>query len=57
MSLGKALQSPSLVHVKPRKDMNNVSCRCDMTNTVESGVKHYSINIEQTPRHESTLTL
>ena len=25
------LQSPSLVLVKPRKDMNNLSCRCDMT--------------------------
>ena len=31
VSLGKTLQSPSLVLVKPRKDMNNVSCRCDMT--------------------------
>ena len=31
MSLGKTLQSPSLVLVKPRKDMNNVSCHCDMT--------------------------
>ena len=31
VSLGKTLQSPSLVLVKPRKDMNNVSCRRDMT--------------------------
>ena len=31
VSLGKTLQSPSLVLVKPRKDMNNVSCRCDLT--------------------------
>ena len=31
VSIGKTLQSPSLVPVKPRKDMNNVSCRCDMT--------------------------
>ena len=31
VSLGKTLQSPSLVLVKPRKDMNNVSCHCDMT--------------------------
>ena len=28
------LQSPSLVLVKPRKDMNNVSCRRDMTEIV-----------------------
>ena len=27
VSLGKILQSPSLVLVKPRKDLNNVSCR------------------------------
>ena len=33
MSLGTTLGSPSLVLVKPRKHMNNVSCRrdCDMT--------------------------
>ena len=31
MYLGKTLQSPSLVLVKPRKDMNNMSCRRDMT--------------------------
>ena len=31
VSLGKTLQSPSLVLMKPRKDMNDVSCRCDMT--------------------------
>ena len=31
VSLGKTLQSPSLVLVKPRKDMNKVSCRRDMT--------------------------
>ena len=31
VSLGKTLQSPSLVLVKPRKDMNNVSCCSDMT--------------------------
>ena len=30
VSFGKTLQSPSLVLVKPRKDMNNVSCRRDM---------------------------
>ena len=30
-SLGKTLQSPSLVVVKPRKDMDNVSCRPDIT--------------------------
>ena len=24
--------------------MNNVNCRRDITNTVESGVKHHSIN-------------
>ena len=27
----KTLQRPSLVLVKPRKDMNNVSCRRDIT--------------------------
>ena len=31
VSLGKTIQSLSLVLVKPRKDMNNVSCRHDMT--------------------------
>ena len=31
MSLGKTLQSYSLVLVKPGKDMNSVSCRHDMT--------------------------
>ena len=31
VSLGKTLQSPSLVLVKLRKDMNNVSCHRDMT--------------------------
>ena len=31
VSLGKTLQSPSLVLVKPKKDMNNVSCCSDMT--------------------------
>ena len=31
MSLGKTLQSPSLVLVKPRKDIKSVSCRHDMT--------------------------
>ena len=30
-SLGKTLQSSSLVLEKPRKDKNNVSCRRDMT--------------------------
>ena len=29
--LGKDTSEPSLVLVKPRKDMNNVSCRGDMT--------------------------
>ena len=31
VSLGKTLESPSLVLVKPGKDMNSVSCRRDMT--------------------------
>ena len=31
VSLGKTLQSPSLVLVQPRKDINNVSRRRDMT--------------------------
>ena len=31
VSLGKTPQSPSLVLVKPRKAMNIVSCRRDMT--------------------------
>ena len=31
VSLGKTLQSPSLVLVKPRKDMNNVSFCHDVT--------------------------
>ena len=31
VSLGNTLQSPSLVPVKPRKDMNNVNCGRDMT--------------------------
>ena len=29
--LGQDTSEPSLVLVKPRKDMNNVNCRCDMT--------------------------
>ena len=29
--LGQDTSEPSLVLVKPRKDMNNVSCRPDMT--------------------------
>ena len=39
--LGQDTSEPSLVLVKPRRDMNNVICRRDM---VESGVKHHSIN-------------
>ena len=35
---------PSLVLVKPRKDMNNVSFCDDMTETLERGVKHHSFN-------------
>ena len=31
VSSGKTLQSPSLVPIKPRKDMNNVSSRRDVT--------------------------
>ena len=31
VSLGKTFHSPSLVPVKPSKDMNNVSCQRDMT--------------------------
>ena len=31
VTLGKTLRSPSLVLVKPRKDMNNVNCCRDMT--------------------------
>ena len=31
VSLGKTLQSPSLVLVKPKKDMNNVSCGRNVT--------------------------
>ena len=31
VSFGKTLQSPSLVLVRPRKDINNVSCCRDMT--------------------------
>ena len=27
-----------------QEDMNNVNCRRDMTNTVERGIKHHSIN-------------
>ena len=31
VSFGKTLQRPSVVLVKPRKDMNNANCRRDMT--------------------------
>ena len=31
VSLGKTIQRPRIALVKPRKDMNNVSCRRDMT--------------------------
>ena len=48
VSLGKTLQSPNLVLVEPRKDMNNVSWCHDMTeillqavyNTIQSINKH-----------------
>ena len=36
--LVKTLRSPNLVLVKPRKDMDNVSCRCDMTEILLKGV-------------------
>ena len=45
--LGQDTSEPSLVLVTPRKDMNNVSCRRDMTEigpTVKSGVKNHSLN-------------
>ena len=38
--LGQDTSEPSLALVRPRKDMNNVIYRRDMT---ESGVKHHSI--------------
>ena len=47
VSLGKTLQSPSLVLLKPREDMNNVSCCHGMTekmlkaaqNTIQSIIR------------------
>ena len=45
VSLGKTFQSPSLVMVKPRTDMNNMSFLRDVSNAVQSGVKHHSINL------------
>ena len=44
VSLGKTLQSPSLVQVKPRKDMKNVSCRRDMTEIPLKAPLNQSIN-------------
>ena len=46
VSLGKTLQSPSLVHVlmKPRMDLNNVRCSLHMTEILLKKVKHHSIN-------------
>ena len=49
--LGQDTSDPSLVLVKPRKDMNNVSCRHDMTeillkvaeNTIQS-TNHFTKN-------------
>ena len=38
VSMGKTLQSPSLALVKPRKDMNRVSCRPDMTDILLKAV-------------------
>ena len=37
VSLGQTLQSPSLVLVKPRNDMNNMNCRHDMTEILLKG--------------------
>ena len=34
MSFGKILHRPSLEVVKPRKDMNNVSCSHDLTEII-----------------------
>ena len=34
VSLGKTLQNPRLVLMKPKKDLNNMSCRCDLTETL-----------------------
>ena len=44
VSLGKTLQSPSLILKKLRKGMNNVSCHHDMTEILLK--KHQSINLQ-----------
>ena len=43
VSLGKTLPSPSLVLVKPRKNMNNVSCGRDMTEILLKAGKELKI--------------
>ena len=43
-SLGKTLQSSSLVLMKPKEHINNVSCRRDMTEIMLNGVKPQSVN-------------
>ena len=34
VSMGKSLQSPTLILGKPKKDISNVSSRCDMTEMI-----------------------
>ena len=47
VTLGKTLQSPSLLLVKPRKEMNNVSCRRDMTEILWKAVKNNAQSIDK----------
>ena len=47
VSLGKTLQSPSQVLVRPRKDMNNVNCCHDKTEILLKGKKNTNQSIKQ----------
>ena len=50
VSLGRALQSHSLILFIDREDLKNVICHRDKTSNVEGDVKHHSMN-------ESTVSL
>ena len=45
VTLGKTLQNPCLVLVKPREDRNNVSCGSDMAEILLKAEKHNSVNL------------
>ena len=53
--LGKTLQSPSFVLMKPRKGINNVSCRRDMTEILLKAAKNTIQSINQFNWYDASL--